>query len=480
MDFREELHQALDQKDFPSQRLLAQTLARLDKPALGRRYAWPAPLAAGLIAVALVVTLLIVRINSVAPNLTDNRPMMQVSSTITGLVSYQWVSPQVGWLNLSTPSGGTVIARTVDAGQTWHRELSLTGFRTTPTAQFFNDREGVVIGEPVQEADSMIVWRTGDGGAHWQEYHMFVVPTGVRDVGLGSWVVVSTYFLDSQRGWALLDALYMCSGCMVQDNSALVYQTTDGGAHWSKSASLEYRAGRWLGIKFATRTTGLVWTTGPLYVTHDGGNSWSTVTLPVPGNPVFPEYVLPEPATFLSDNKALIAIDVAKQVKVPCLDASGHNEPSAANVPPYCQNPNYVLEAVARYVYASDDSGLTWVRSPQIPVRGQLPFEDPQPRIEFIDPHHWLVVTSDGVMESMDGGATWSATRTIPTLAGWYVSEGQFLDANRGWVTVSDTAIGPYITAQKANLFPVPWPKFAMLDTSDGGVTWHNVSLPQA
>jgi len=269
---------------------------------------------------------------------------------------------------------------------------------------------------------------------------------------------------------------------MVQDLSALVYQTIDGGAHWSKSATLQYHSGYWLGIRFATPTTGLVWTSGPLYITHDAGNSWSTVTLSVPGNPLFPEYVLPEPVIFISENKALIAIDVAKLVKVPCLDASGHNEPSAANVPPYCQNPNYVLEAIARYVYASDDAGLTWVQSAQIPVRGQLPppFEDPQPRVEFLDAHRWMVVNSGGLIQSTDGGAIWSAARPIPTPAGWYVSEGQFLDASRGWVTMSDTAIGAYITAQKANLFPVPWPKFAMLATSDGGATWHNVSLPQA
>jgi photosystem II stability/assembly factor-like uncharacterized protein len=483
MDIREELHEALDQKDFPSEALLAQTVARLDKPASTRRFVWPAPLAAGLIAVALVATLVVVRLNGAVPELPDNRPVMQVSPTVTGLVSYQWVSAQVAWLNLSPPDGGTVIARTVDAGRTWHRELSLTGLRVTPRAEFFNDHEGVVIGEPVSSTRGLPVvtaWRTSDGGANWQEYHMVVDPTEVPNVVPGNWVVASSYFLDSQRGWLLLNAVYLCVGCMRQDNSALVYQTIDGGAHWNKAATLEYHTGRWLGITFATPTTGLVWTTGPLYVTHDGGHSWTVVSLSVPGDPLYPEIVLAEPPTFLSVTKALMALDVAKLVKVPCLDTSGHNEPLAANVPPYCQNPNYVIEATARYVYASEDGGVTWVRSPQIPIKGELPNGNPQPQVEFLDRNHWLVLDSDGVTETTDGGATWSDPRSIQRPAGWYLSEGQFLDASRGWVTVSDTAQGAYVTAQKANLFPVPWPKFAMLGTSDGGVTWHAISLPQA
>jgi photosystem II stability/assembly factor-like uncharacterized protein len=486
MHIREELHEALDQQDFPSQALLAQTLTRLDEPARGRRYAWPAPVAAGLISIALVVTLVIVHINGQSPALTDNRPDMQVSSTVTGLVSYQWVSAQVAWVNLSAPDGGTMIARTVDGGRTWHRELSLSGLRTTPTAQFFNDREVVVIGEPVATATDMPllnVWRTSDGGANWQVYPMVVDRTELPDVGAGNWVVRSSYFLDDQRGWVLLYASYMCGGCRVQNNSTLVFQTTDGGAKWSKSATLPYQLGGWLGIKFASPTTGLVWDyRGQLDVTHDGGKSWSGATVSVPGDPLYPNYVLPEPVTFLSANEALYALDLAKAVTVPCLDTSGHNEPLAGNVPPYCQNPRRAVEAVARYVFSSDDGGLTWARSPAIPFKGEMPLSGiPQPRIEFIDRHHWVVLDSDGVTQSTDGGATWSPPRSIPTPAGWYLNEGQFLDASHGWVTVSDSAQATFTTAQKANLNPVTtWPKFAMLTTSDGGATWHEITLPQA
>jgi photosystem II stability/assembly factor-like uncharacterized protein len=484
MDVREELHEALDQEDFPSRALLAQMVAQLDRPAVRRRFGWPAPLAAGLIAVALMATLLVGRIHGAVPELPDNRPSIQLSPTITGLVSYHWVSSQVAWLNLSSPGGGTVIARTVDAGRTWHKELSLTGLRVTPTAQFFNDREGVVIGEPLPSTHGwpfVTAWRTSNGGANWQEYQLVVDQTQVPNVSPGNWVVASSYFLDSERGWVLLNALYMCSGCMRQDNSGLVLQTTDGGAHWSKLATLAYRGGNWLGIKFATPTTGLVWTySGPLYVTHDGGRSWSEVTLTVPGDPVYPELVLPEPPAFISQNEALMALDVAKLVKVPCLDTSGHNEPLAANVPPYCQNPNYVIVATARYVYASHDGGITWDSSPQIPIKGELTNRNPQPQVEFIDRTHWVVLDSDGLTETTDAGTTWSTPRTLPTPARWYLSDGQFLNASRGWVSVSDTANGSYVTAQKPNLFPVPWPKFAMLATSDGGITWQKVSLPQA
>lgn len=480
MDIRDELHAALDQGDFPSQALLAQTLARLNEPAPPRRLAWPGPVAAGLIAAALVVTLLIVRGIGVTPAPTDSRPTMQVSSTTTGLVSFQWVSAQVAWVNLNSPDGGNVIARTVDGGRTWHRELSTTGLRVSPRAQFFNDRAAVVIGEPVATSNTqrfLTIWRTSDGGAGWQEYHLVLDP-----IAPGNLVVDSSYFLDSQRGWILLQALYMCGGCLVQDNSARVLQTTDGGAHWSQAVTIPYQAaGLWSGIKFITPETGFVSTTvGPLYVTHDGGKTWTMIRLPEPG--VQDRFVgaVQEPVTFLSEKSSLIAIDRIEQVKVPCLDKSGHNVPLATNEPPYCQNPNSANHTIARYVLSSDDGGLTWAQLAEIPVSAEQPSRNPQPPVNFIDGNRWVVVGSRGVLETTNGGASWSTQRSIPLPAGWFVSGSQFTDTSRGWITLSDTEDAASRAAQKNT-----WPSgsasnFAMLATFDGGATWHQVSLPQA
>ncbi len=463
MDIRQELHEALDEEDFPTPTLLARAMSRLEEPPRTSTHRWQALVAASL-AVALVATFLVIRANREALNPADNGPTLPVSANIPGVVSFQFVSPQVGWLNIYTPAGDTVITRTSDGGRTWRRQLVLSGVSPTPTMQFFNDRDGVVIG---QRGKIPTVWLTSDGGIHWQSHVVLVGADDAQTALPGWWATASGYFLDGELGWLLLRPDYgACSGCGLRTPLALVYQTSDGGGHWSRLATLTQGSTNNSDISFATTSTGFVLTDKSgvgnpvLYVTHDGGRTWTLARIPfgpppAPGPKGFDVFI--QAPILFSANYGLLVATLGAPAEKPCPGASTGNG---------C---HYIVEEpVARYMYSSSDGGLSWSELRQIPTTGQL---------DFIDSHQWILTSVDGVADTVDGGTTWSSARALPTPSGWYVIQAHFLDAHRGWVTLSDEdPIAAQIAAHGAT--GAVWPKFAMLQTSDGGVTWYQVSLP--
>jgi photosystem II stability/assembly factor-like uncharacterized protein len=466
------------------------------RPRFRRKAALTFSIGASIILAVLVVTQILVRIGA-GTVAADNRPALLTAPIVNGVAGYHWMSPQIAWMNLSVagPPGSTsadglpaqrvdtVVARTVDGGRTWHRELYLTGLVWRWYEQFLSPTDAVVVGQRETNASlSTVVWRTTDGGAHWSTSTFEIGPAEMQAVGLGTWIVSATDFLDSRNGWVLFTALYMCAGCMNFVNYSLLYQTSDGGAHWNKMAKVPLAFGLGQSIRFATPKFGVVSSKGsPIWVTRDGGRSGMVIQrpLPQPPQPLTSE-VIAEPPTLFSPSDAAFGVDVADVVKVPCVDMSGHNEPLPENVPPYCQSGNTIPVATARYVFASKDGGMDWSHTGPVPVGGPLSYDDAQPKVDFVAPDLWVVTDSNGLAKSVDHGATWSAAARIPIQRGWYVSSSQFLDASHGWVTLSDNAEGSYVTRRKAELFPYPWPRFMMLATTDGGTTWHSISLPMA
>ena len=467
MDIRQELHEAPDEEDFQGPVLLAQVMSRLDEPPRSRSYPWQALIAAGL-AVALVATFLVIRAHRVAVTPADNGPTLPVAANISGVVSYQFVSPQIGWVNILTPAGDTVITRTSDGGRSWRRQLVLSGLSPTPTMQFINDHDGVVIG---QHGKIPTVWLTSDGGVHWQSHVVLVRADEAQAALPGYWAITSGYFLDGKLGWLLLEPNYgACSGCGLRPASALVYQTSDGGGHWIRLATLANSSlisstgPRGMEISFAASSTGFV-TDRSLSVTHDGGQTWRIADVPFgpptcpPGTSCGTSFI--QAPTFFTANTGVLVATVAFPIEKPCpgVAAGVSGSPGTG-----CY---YVYEPAARYLYSSSDGGLSWIESRHLPTTGQL---------DFIDSQLWTVVSTDGVAETTDGGASWSATHAIPIPSGWHVIQAQFLDGQHGWVTLSDE--DPVAAQIAAHGGSTVWPKFALLGTSDGGVTWHQVPLP--
>lgn len=446
MDLRDELHEALDEADFPSNGLLAHAISRLDEPKPPTNNRWLASLVAGVIAVALIATLVLVRASQQAPE--QSQPPLRVTSIISGFVTYDFVSTQVGWVAVFTPSGQTVLAATSDGGRSWRNQLELSGLGPTATIEFVDARHGFLIGNPDGRVPTL--WTTVDGGAHWQ----------ARDLPPDAGLLMSSYFLDSQHGWTLTTGSYSGS---VPSTSGVVSQTTDGGQTWHRLGSINTRQALIEQLRFASPTNGVI-TTFPnsgsisLFVTQDGGGTWSRRDLLLPPLPAGSQINIQQPA-FIGDSGFLVV--ALLQRAGPCPSPSSATQSTAQPC---------VYEPIGQYLYESTDGGINWSGPKQLNVTGN---------VQVVSSTTWVDLSQQGLSRTTDAGATWSISRPLPVPSGWYASQPQFLDAQRGYVSLTDSN-GKWFAFMNGQGIEGTPPKFALLVTEDGGATWRQVGLPSA
>jgi photosystem II stability/assembly factor-like uncharacterized protein len=461
MDLRSELHEALDVEDFPSRGLLTQTIARFNEPRPRRTFAAAPAIAAALIAGALVVTLVAVNLNGAT---TSIGPPLPTASSIDNLVNYHFASPEVGWVHVY--AGNDVVARTSDGGETWHRQLSVAGLDRTPTMQWIDANNGVLIG---QKGDDGVVWKTRDGGAHWQSH----VVTWSNLPGTRHpphWTGATGYFVDANHGWVMFRA-EVCTGSTACPPSFgsdwAVYATVDGGEHWRGLSLLTTLQGSEVSVQFVTQSTGLLlvgrapvlaryspvgWS--PILTTQDGGSHWSSsqalFSAPVCGRANCNYESMQTAMLFSADEAAMVGT---------LLELTGC--PRDMRCPPHA----LTYRPVERGLFEAMDGGRRWRTVHNLPAS-----MDP---IVFIDSNHLFQIGPQLVTSSADRGATWSPVGTIPIPASWYVNKAQFVDSRHGWVTLANYPLTRAVSDSGAN------PQFSMLATSDGGVTWHQMSLPE-
>ena len=122
--------------------------------------------------------------------------------------------------------------KTTDGGQTWHEQFRIPDGTGYSGLRFWNARDGEltemvpsmvpptkVPGAPGSSNMVPRLYRTQDGGAHWQ-----LVDRPVDWMGIGA----DSFFLDQQDGWRLVPVFHG-----VTPDSTTVQRTRDGGLHWS-------------------------------------------------------------------------------------------------------------------------------------------------------------------------------------------------------------------------------------------------------
>lgn len=202
-----------------------------------------------------------------------------------------FVDPQHGWLMASLGAGmmheAVAIYSTTDGGMQW-QQVSLTsgmeGESTPGSLPFVCDKSGITF------SDTSTGWAAGacpggalfffvshDGGQTWQPQTMPAPPGYSADLYSQCQCAVSRpTFVTPQVGFVTIQ-IYE------QQQSAVLYVTEDGGATWT---SRELPAAQLVGGSpdFVDASTGWLTDGQQLYVTHDAGQTWSPVgTLPLPG-----------------------------------------------------------------------------------------------------------------------------------------------------------------------------------------------------
>lgn len=149
-----------------------------------------------------------------------------------------------------------------DSGATW--STALPG-KVSALADLFvlDERRAWIVDEG---GDSVVVWRTVDGGKNWARAISVPPIFGSCD---------DMHFIDKKRGW-----LAMASG-----GAKSVYATEDGGETWEQRGPIFVSTAGALSLSFAGKKEGWAAARGALWKTADGGKTWTPQALPTQAVP---------------------------------------------------------------------------------------------------------------------------------------------------------------------------------------------------
>jgi len=226
------------------------------------------------------------------------------------------------------------------------------------------------------------IYRTSDGGHSWQESH---ISLNISNSTLSSRQIT---FSDAHHGWLLLTA------AQDQTNAELasIYNTSDGGQHWTQLATTGTSAGtiplngNKAAISFLSAQVG--WLTigdysasvpaAGLYKTTDGGHSWHKQSLTAPSGP--------------DNSTAITMAPIFSDASYGILPVQYYNDTSSVGI----------------ILYISHNAGASWQIASTLPIAitGTLS----PANIGFLDAHHgWII---DGYASTLyltsDGGQHWS------------------------------------------------------------------------
>lgn len=374
---------------------------------------------------------------------------MPGSSGTLSLTHLGMVSANTGWA-LAVPGLGMGLGhlvRTSDAGTHWEA-IPLPSSLNTPILNAIDAHDAmhvwvlVVLGaESTASHEMAVVVSTADGGAHWEVTPKF----GIDGNGTG------IQFIDAGHGWVF--ATPSAGGAFGAGDTTL-YRTTDGGAHWQAIKPASEVRGNPTAVAglpeacpmggpigqptFADVQTGWIgaFCAAPfLYVTHDGGRSWSRQNIPT-----FPGPGSTAPNSYLQYNIDSLASLSASDV----VFVLHRGVTTGANA----------LQESA--IYITRDTGGSWKTNRLLAAELGLDFVDAM--------HGWMIGAGPGgdtsvrsLYSTTDGGATWRLTHGP---ADFFARELSFGDLSTGLIAV------PSIRDQPATLFR----------TTDAGSTWTRVA----
>jgi photosystem II stability/assembly factor-like uncharacterized protein len=308
----------------------------------------------------------------------------------------------------------TSILKTVDGGVHWKdvtpENADLNQFAR---GDFLDETFAWIAIPPPQQSEGpgIGILYTSDGGQSWQRSHIPDPLVALIDV---------PHFLNAQQGW-----LEASSTPGAGHAGSDIWHTTDGGKNWTKIASNGSAGGLTLryvtGISFQDAQTGIAAgnlgaggdnTVPSVSITHNGGRTWQTQSLPHLLGGYVGIFNTSQPPVFFG-NTIILPVNVTT--------SSGD----------------------LLVLYRSDTGGRIWFQTSVVHIRADNTY--------VLDPSHaWATDTQSGQLyKTTDGGNHWVATSTTAH----HLKALSFTDASNGWGVTSE----------------------ALLHTNDGGITWQQI-----
>lgn len=393
-------------------------LSPLNAPRSTRRYVFGSLVAAVLL-LAWLTSSCIPKIvplpPTTSPSLTPATPTpLAIDAPVIdtpNLVNIRMMDEANGW-----GIGDNWILRTADGGNTWHdvSPHAATTFGYTVTFDFLDVLHAWILVPNPNDMLSGILYRTGDGGATWNESP---VPFGGG----------ALQFLDARQGW-MMASLGAGAGSM----GVAVFQTADAGASWTQSYTNDPNAPgsaetlplsglkdgiaplsmqqAWIG--------GVVYSPGTLYLyqTQDGGHSWKKSSAAAP--PGYEQAELETTGPVLVSSKvSYLPVHISSQNGVVLAIYASHDSGAS-----WAPSPTFIpqggsVDFVADQAgiawngtnfYVTDDGAQTWNT-----ITPDVDFGDNFAGMDFVSLQVGFVVTDDGsgsrhLYKTVDGAATWN------------------------------------------------------------------------
>ncbi len=382
----------------------------------------------------------------------------QLLSTLPGMLTeIHMVDASTGWAigwRLGR-DGSYHIFRTSDGGSHWQDLLTCRptvnqgkDFIEPCHADFRSTMIATVVQPEMNSSThvrSLRIFHTADAGQHWQSSQL-----------LAADLATPATFVDALHGWAFVTEDFPGSdpGSAYIGKEISLYRTVDGGQSWQRAAhgpaisQLPATSDDGYGqapltanaqMVFTSSTTG--WLSGEtwrndstsqpwLYVTHDGGTTWSQSSL------TFPTNASVSAPTFFNQQEGVVQVSSGEQT------AGGK-------------------------LYVTRDGGKTWdSTSIQAPIGSEtsLTFQDA-----------WAPASNNSstLYETSDGWQHWTMVRVRTSFK--RIRSFDFISLKMGWA-LADNLARP---------FPAPGGGMrtgdiiTLLKTTDGGVTWRTVATSQ-
>lgn len=306
-------------------------------------------------------------------------------------------------------------------------------------------------------------------------------------------------FVTPSQGWAAENEVTPSGGA----RQFRVFGTVDAARHWTlQLAGLSSSPGFTpLLVQFFDQKQGFMEVGRPieLYRTEDGGAQWQSVALPTPPMDAITFSDLNHGWSLTSPNSLYATVDGGhfwQQLPDPPADAYylAFRRPTEAWMGSLGPGPPHV--------YSSSDIGLTWQRHDLPPPPGRTWDTSGSGTTVQLLPQIGAVATTESgvtgssenyVFTSFDTGSTW---RYLPPSPGyisyqdafhWWAIQGRVLskssDAGQTWIQISDTLpdwqILPDILDSKHAWSSIVAGGYGLALTSDGGLHWTRVNVPQ-
>jgi photosystem II stability/assembly factor-like uncharacterized protein len=360
---------------------------------------------------------------STAPHPYQGPPPPPTSLAVP--LSMDWRSAGEGWVVVHDAGGPeSIVFRTVDGGGHWQRQVSING----PAVVRFTDARHGTLRVDGSRAGAPQVLRTDDGGTHWEP---------VALPALEPRTVSNVFFLDRAAGW-LLTLRPAGAGARTS-----VYGTADAGQHWLPLLDVVAAEATGPGISTADVLSDLAFVPGgtgwlagdatagspALFVTRNGGGGWTRQALPAGS-------VGPRPADRLA-------------VAPPVVSADGRGV-----------LPVYDRDGDQGWIYATGDGGATW-SDPR-----PLPWSGGDRRPGFVDGSAGWTSDATDAWVTGDAGRAWRAVAALPGT--WQFGAVAPVSATLAWTSaVQAGGRGP--------LGPARWGLFR---TTDAGQHWARMAMP--